>query len=210
MINADVAVLDWDLPTMPGTELLAELRRHGVNLPVVFLAGKFVRDSEHERCLLAPQEALNADECMAFDQGAVDFIAKSRDRRVLVRRLRNVIELARTKASLPRQEGLACGKLLLKPEISRAYWNQVDVGLTLGEYKIVHLLLSNVGSFVTYRTLYDRMRSEGFIAGAGEDGYRANVRSAIKRIRNKFRACDPTFDEIENYTGFGYSWRKPS
>ena len=47
VINADVAVLDWDLPTMPGTELLAELRRHGVNLPVVFLAGKFVRDSEH-------------------------------------------------------------------------------------------------------------------------------------------------------------------
>jgi hypothetical protein len=44
-----------------------------------------------------------------------------------------------------------------------------------------------------------------FIAGSGTDGFRANVRSAIKRIRNKFRACDPTFDEIENYTGFGYA-----
>ena len=69
--------------------------------------------------------------------------------------------------------------------------------------------MSNVGSFVTYRTLYDRMRSEGFIAGAGEDGYRANVRSAIKRIRNKFRACDPAFDKIKNYTSFRYCWRKP-
>ena len=74
-------------------------------------------------------------ECMAFDHGAVDFIAKSRDRQVLVRRLRRMVELVRPKAGLPRQEGLACGKLLLKPEISRAYWNQVDVGLTLGEYK---------------------------------------------------------------------------
>src|ERR1700704_3544308 len=90
VINADVAVLDWDLPTMPGTELLAELRQHGVNLPVVFLTGKFVRDSEHERCLLAPREALNVNECVAFDHGAADFIAKSRDRRVLVRRLRRV------------------------------------------------------------------------------------------------------------------------
>jgi two-component system response regulator ChvI len=161
------------------------------------------------RCLLAPRETLNAYECMAFDQGAVDFIAKSRDRQVLVRRLRSVVELAkpRTKTDLPVQERLACGKLLL--ENSRAYWNQVDVGLTLGEYNIVHLLASNAGSFVTYRTLYDRLRSEGFIAGAGEDGYRANVRSAIKRIRNKFRACDPTFDRIENYTGFGYCWKKP-
>ena len=29
-------------------------------------------------------------------------------------------------------------------------------------------------------------------------------------MRNKFRACDRTFDEIENYNGFGYRWRKPS
>jgi two-component system, OmpR family, response regulator ChvI len=33
------------------------------------------------------------------------------------------------------------------------------------------------------------------------------VRSAIKRIRNKFHDFDPTFDEIENYQGFGYRWR---
>jgi two-component system response regulator ChvI len=176
-VDADFAVLDWDLPKMSGIELLAELRQHGVNLPVVFLAGKAIAGDDN-------------------------------DGQVLLRRLRKVVELARP--SLPRQESLACGKLLLKSEISRAYWNHVDVGLTLGEYKLVHLLVSNVGSFVTYRILYDRMRSEGFIAGAGEDGYRANVRSAIKRIRNKFRACDPTFNEIENYNSFGYCWRKPS
>jgi two-component system, OmpR family, response regulator ChvI len=211
-INADLAVFDWDLPTMPGLKLLAQLRQHGVNLPVVFLTGKVIAgdDHDHDRCLLAPRETLNAYECMAFDQGAVDFIAKSRDRQVLVRRLRSVVELARprTKTDLPFQERLACDKLLL--ENSRAYWNQVDVDLTLGEYNIVHLLASRAGSFVTYRSVYDRLRYEGFIAGTGEDGFRANVRSAIKRIRNKFRACDPTFDEIENYTGFGYCWRKPS
>ena len=209
-INADLAVFDWDLPTMPGLKLLAQLRQHGVNLPVVFLTGKVIAGDDHDRCLLAPRETLNAYECMAFDQGAVDFIAKSRDRQVLVRRLRSVVELARprTKTDLPFQERLACDKLLL--ENSRAYWNQVDVDLTLGEYNIVHLLASRAGSFVTYRSVYDRLRYEGFIAGTGEDGFRANVRSAIKRIRNKFRACDPTFDEIENYTGFGYCWRKPS
>jgi two-component system response regulator ChvI len=211
-VDADLAVFDWDLPKMPGIKLLAELRRHGVNLPVVFLTGKVIAGDDHDRCLLAPREALNACECMAFDQGAVDFISKSRDRQVLVRRLRSVVELAKPKTKpktdLPVQERLACGKLLL--ESSRAYWNQVDVDLTLGEYNIVHLLASKAGSFVTYRTVYDRLRYEGFIAGTGEDGFRANVRSAIKRIRNKFRACDSAFDKIENYTGFGYCWRKPS
>src|SRR6202171_6007103 len=209
VIDADLAVLDWDLPKMPGIKLMAQLRQHGVNLPIVFLTGMFIAGNEHERCLLASRETLNANECMAFDQGAVDFIAKSRDRQVLVRRLRSMVELAkpRPKTNLPVQERLACGKLLL--ESSRACWNQVDADLTLGEYNIVHLLASNVGRYVTYRAVYDRLRHEGFIAGEGAEGYRANVRSAIKRIRNKFRACDPDFEEIENYTGFGYCWKKP-
>jgi two-component system, OmpR family, response regulator ChvI len=212
VIDADLAVLDWDLPNMPGIKLMAQLRERGINLPVVFLTGKVIAGNEHERCLLAPREALNAYECMAFDQGAVDFIAKSRGREVLVRRLRKVVELAKpkAKADLPVQKRLACDKLLLKPETSRALWNAVDVDLTLGEYKLVHLLVSKAGSFVTYRSLYDRLHFQGFIAGSGTDGFRANVRSAIKRIRNKFRACDPTFDEIENYNGFGYCWRKAS
>ena len=208
-VDADLVVLDWDLANSPGVKLLAELRRHGINLPVVFLTGKVIATKQHERCVLAPRDALNAYECMAFDQGAVDFISKSRDRQVLVRRLRSVVELVKLKADLPSQEGLACGKLLLRPQTSRAFWNGVDVGLTLGEYNIVRLLASNVGRYLTYRAIYDRLHYEGFIAGTGDDGYRANVRTAIKRIRNKFRSCDPAFDEIENYAGFGYCWRKP-
>jgi hypothetical protein len=53
-----------------------------------------------------------------------------------------------------------------------------------------------------YRAIYDRLRHEGFVAGEGPQGYWANVRSAIKRVRNKFRTFDPAFDEIENYVGF--------
>jgi two-component system response regulator ChvI len=208
VVDADLAVFDWDLPKMPGIKLLAQLRQHGVDLPIVFLTGKVIAGNDHDRCLLASRDALNAYECMAFDQGAVDFIAKSRDRQVLVRRLRSVVELAKPKTDVVIEERLTCDQLVL--ESSRAYWNAVDVGLTLGEYNLVHLLASNAGSFVTYRTVYDRLRHEGFIAGYGADGYRANVRSAIKRIRNKFRALDSTFEEIENYTGFGYCWRKPA
>jgi two-component system response regulator ChvI len=209
-VDADLAVLDWDLPRMSGIKLMAELRRQNVNLPVVLLTGQVIAGDGNDRCLLAPRQALDAYECMAFDQGAVDFIPKSRDREVLVRRLRNVVELVKPKANAALEERLACDRLRLKPETSRAFWNGVDVDLTLGEYNIVYLLASKAGSFVTYRAVYDRLRYEGFIAGTGEDGFRANVRSAIKRIRNKFRACDPTFDKIENYTGFGYCWKKPS
>ena len=111
----------------------------------------------------------------------------------------------------PRSDkAMLCGKLLLRPDFRRAYWNEVDLDLTLGEYNIVRLLASNVGRYVTYRAIYDRLHYEGFIAGSGADGYRANVRSAIKRIRGKFRALDPAFDKIENYSNFGYCWKKPA
>jgi FixJ family two-component response regulator len=94
-------VLDWDLPKMPGIELLAQLRQHGVNVPVVFLADEVIAGDHNDQCLLAPQKSLDAYECMAFDRGAVDFIAKSRDRQVLVRHLRRLVELARPKVGLP-------------------------------------------------------------------------------------------------------------
>jgi two-component system, OmpR family, response regulator ChvI len=192
-VDADVILLDWALPRTPGIDLLPQLRRRGVNLPVVFLTG----------------HALTANESRAFDCGAIDFIDKARGVEVVVRRLKRVVDTARS-ATQPRSEKLlVCGKLVLKQSISRATWGGMDVGLTVGEYNIVHLLVSNVGRYVTYRAIYDGMHYVGFIAGSGDDGYRANVRSAIKRIRNKFRELDLTFDEIENYTGFGYCWGKP-
>jgi len=192
--DADVIVLHCDLPNSSSIDLLVMMRQQGVNVPVVLLTG----------------QALPAQECLAFDSGAADLVDESRGVGVLAKRLKTVIKASKHADQPQVDRSMICGKLLLRPDVNRAYWNDVDLGFTLGEYNIVHLLASNVGKYVTYRAIYDRLRHEGFIAGDGPDGYRANVRSAIKRIRNKFRALDPTFDEIENYTGFGYCWRKPS
>src|SRR5882757_7268417 len=191
--DADVIILHCDRPKRSGIELLVKLRRLGVNVPVVLLTG----------------EAPPSHECLALDKGAVDVICKSRGSEVLGRRLKGAVKASNRTDQLQSDESMICGKLVLRLDASRAYWRDADLGLTLGEYKIVHLLASNVGRYVTYRAVYDRLRHEGFIAGDGANGYRANVRSAIKRIRNKFRDFDPTFDQIENFAGFGYCWKKP-
>ncbi len=191
--DADVIILDWSLPKTSGIDLLPQLRRRGVNLPVVFLTGR----------------PLITHESLAFDRGAIDFIDKARGVEVLVRRLKRAVGTIRSAVDPRPDKPMVCGRLMLRPNTSRAYWDEVDVGLTLGEYNIVHLLASNVGRYVTYRAIYDRLQYEGFIAGSGDDGYKANVRSAIKRIRNKFRDRNPGFVEIENYTSFGYCWGKP-
>lgn len=188
--TADLIVLNWHLPRTNGIELMRQLKRRGLTLPIVFLTGR----------------SLISYESLALKHGAVDFIDKSRGIAILVHRLRLVIP---TKSSEPRREALLqVGKLSLRPRSSRVSWNEVDVDLTLGEFRIVNLLVSKIGQHVSYREIYDCLHYRGFIAGSGENGYRCNVRSAIKRIRQKFEACDPEFDEIENYPSFGYIWSR--
>lgn len=191
-IDADIILLDWSMPSVSGIDLLPKLRHMGVVLPVVFLTGRTQPAYEKE----------------AFDRGALDFVDKSRGVPILAQRLRLIAD-SHKRSGDPEFEGnFHCGRLLLKPGISRAYWDDADVNLTLTEFKIVHLLASSIGTYVTYRAVYDCMHYVGFIAGSGENGYRTNVRSCIKRIRNKFRAIDPDFSEIDNYQSFGYRWGK--
>src|SRR5580704_8202210 len=190
--DADV-VLDWKLPRTSGIDLLPQLRHRGVNLPVVFLTAY----------------ALAGHEILAFERGATDFIDKGRGVDVLVRRLKSVVKAFKPAADSWSDNVITSGRLVLRPGVNRAYWDGIDLGLTIGEYNTIHLLVSNVGRYVTYRSIYDCMTHEGFIAGSGDDGYRGNVRSAIKRIRNKFRERDPAFVEIENYTRVGYCWGRP-
>ena len=174
-IDADVIVLDWSLPSTSGIDLLTRLRRRGITLPVVFLTG----------------HSPTSRESLAFERGAIDFIDKARGVDVLVSRLKLVVEGAKPAADPLPDKRLVFGNLVLRPTVSRAYWNDVDLGLTVSEYNIVQMLASNAGRHVTYRALYDRVHYQGFMAGRGDKGYRTNVRSVIKRIRNKVPQTRP-------------------
>jgi two-component system response regulator ChvI len=189
--EADVILLDWRLPNISGIDLLPQLRQRGVNLPVVFLTSH--ADPAYEK--------------LAFERGALDFIDKTRGVEILARRLRLVAKSGKPGAAPEAETPIVCGKLVLSPRASRAHWKEVDVGLTVSEYDIVHFLASNVGRYQSYRAIYDLQYYEGFMAGQGNQGYRTNVRSSIKRIRKKFCKLDPTFAEIQNSTTLGYRWR---
>lgn len=189
--TGDVILLDWRLPGATGLELLGQARRRGIMIPVVFLTGMLAATYENA----------------ALENGALDFVNKSRGAAILAKRLNLVVRAGKQQPEQRVEEIVQCGNLLLRPQISRAFWRGNDVNLTVVEFNIVHLLVSNAGEYATYRAIYDCVHHAGFIAGAGEDGYRTNVRSSIKRIRNKFRALDSEFTEIENFLAFGYRWR---
>ena len=189
---ADVMLLDWRMPNLTGLDVLRQIRATGATIPVIFLT--VLSDDIYEEA--------------ALESGAVDFIDKSRRLPILLKRLQLIAEGGRpsSEPDPPRASALQLGRLTLRFDISRAVWAGRILDLTLTEFKILTLLAEKAGQDVGYREIYDLVHGKNFMAGHGSEGYRANVRTFIKRIRKKFRDVDPGFDHIENYAGFGYRW----
>ncbi len=195
---SDLLILDWKMPGLTGLELLQRLRQIGLMTPAIFLTS--LDDVIYEEA--------------ALKAGAIDFVGKTRSFAILQRR----IELALSRSEAIEISGdvqgsadsvLQTGPLLLDAGSHAVTWHERPVSLTLGEFKSVALMV-RAGRDVSYREIYDALRGENFAAGQGPDGYRANVRALIKRVRQKFIAIDPNFDAIENFPGFGYRWRTAS
>ncbi len=71
----DVAILDWDLPGLPGVEILAKFREQGGLTPVIMLTGK----SEI------------SDKTTGLDAGADDYLTKPFNSRELAARIRSLL-----------------------------------------------------------------------------------------------------------------------
>lgn len=192
--NVCLVMLDWHMPEMGGLEVLKRINEAKVAAPVLFLTSY----SSH------------AFEETALLNGAVDFIDKSRSLTILLNRISAVIAGRKGQhppvTIAPVREPVRCGKLELFTDSAGARWDGERVGLTVAEFNIVHLLVSNAGRDVPHRAIYDTVHGPGFVAGDGENGYRTNVRTLIKRVRRKFVEIDPAFDRIRTYSGFGYRW----
>jgi len=193
--SPDALLLDWQMPGLDGLEILRRVRAAGISAPAIFLTA-----------LTQP-----IFEELALDQGAVDFVEKSRSFSIILKRLQLILTGAKpVGAVVPAAagEGTVVGSLTLRLDAKRALWQGQEVPLSLGEYEVVAHLATRAGTDMSYREIYDLVRGAGFMAGEGAEGYRANVRAMVKRIRRKFTDIDPKFGALENYPGFGYRWRQ--
>jgi two-component system, OmpR family, response regulator ChvI len=193
--RADVVLLDWRMPGMNGLEVLRRLRRAGNTTPVIFFT--VLSEEIYEEA--------------ALEGGAIDFIDKSRRLSILLKRLRLIAEGARPTLApegdgRPSGDVLRLGPLELRFDINRASWAGRLIDLTLTEFKIFALLAQRVGEYIPYREIYDLVHGKDFAAGYGDEGFRPNVRTFIKRIRKKFCDADPSFDHIHNHPGLGYRY----
>ena len=185
----DAAILDIKMPRMDGLELLRRLRQKS-QLPVIFLTSK---DDE-------------VDELFGLKMGADDFIRKPFSQCVLMERVRAVLRRARPREAAVTNELEALvirrGKLFMDPERHDCIWDCTPVILTVMEFRILHALAQRPGVVKTRDALMD---------AAYEDNVYVDDRtidSHIKRMRQKFKAVDDSYDAVEAIYGLGYRFNE--
>jgi two-component system, OmpR family, response regulator len=181
----DLVLIDVGLGDEPegGFDLCRELRARSATLPILFLTA---RDSDLD---VISGLRLGADDYLSKDTSLPQLTARIH---ALFRRL-DALAAPQARDSVFRLRGLT-----LELERMRVSWNGAEVALTVTEFWMVHALVRYPGHVKTREQL---MREAQVVV---DD---ATITSHIKRIRRKFQAIDPAFDEVDTVHGAGYRWR---
>ena len=183
----DLAVLDIKMPRMTGMELLQKIRETS-QMPIIMLTSK---DEE-------------VDELMGLRMGADDYITKPFSQRLVIERIRALLrrqQLAETKSNDP-SSIMVRGPLALDSARHSCTWNDKPVDLTVTEFLLVKALAQRPGHVKNRDQLMDNAYGESIYV---DD---RTIDSHIKRIRKKFRAVDPEFEQIETLYGVGYRYKE--
>lgn len=125
----DAIVLDLMLPSLPGLDLCAQLRRAGIRVPVLVLTA---RDGE-------------LDQLRALRIGADDFLTKPFSYRVLLARLHALLRRSGRRLA----DVLTAGDLALDRVARRCRRGETAIELTPREFALLELLMSRPGQVVS-------------------------------------------------------------
>lgn len=169
--NYDVAVLDIMLPDGNGFDLFKKIRRYS-DLPVIFLTAVDDEDS-----------VVNG-----LELGADDYITKPFSTRELIARIKRVAN-KNSKKNIITVSGVT-----LDLDKSAVFENGKQLELTALDYKLLSLLMQNVGKVVTRELIFEKIWD---VSGNFVNDNTLTV--YIKRIRKKLDA-----DIIKTVKGMGY------
>jgi DNA-binding response OmpR family regulator len=159
-MDYDLIVLDWFLPGKQGLTLCEELRRQGVQTPILMLTA---RDALQDRVV-----GLNA--------GADDYLTKPFAFEELLARTRALLR----RSELSRPTVLRIADLILEPHTHRVMRGDHAIELTQKEYAILEILMRRAGEVVSRSRLgeqiwsFDRVGIDNLI-----DAHISNLRRKV-------------------------------
>ncbi|WP_374020988.1 response regulator transcription factor [Paenibacillus thiaminolyticus] len=183
----DMWVLDIMLPGMNGFELCRRIRKEG-EVPIIMISA---RDED-------------VDKILGLELGSDDYLTKPFSPRELVARVNRLFHrissLRQVEESigsaLMRQADVELGDLRLELEERRVFWHEIEIEMTLKEFKLLQTLVEHPNRAFS--------RDELLTLVWGDDywGSERAIDDLIKRLRRKIQELP-----IETVWGHGYRLR---
>lgn len=176
--NADLVLLDINLPIIDGEYICKELRKVS-DVPIIIVTS---RDNE-------------LDELISLNYGADQYVTKPYNIQILLAKINSL--LRRSKNVDSNQTKIDCKEFVLNISKSLIEKDDIKIELTKNELKILHYLVMKKGQIIPRDEIMDYLwDSESFI-----DDNTLTVN--IKRLRNKLEELGLS-DIIETKRGQGY------
>lgn len=176
--NADLILLDINLPFSDGKFILSEIRKVS-DVPIMMITSM----------------NNDIDELISLNYGADHYVTKPFNIQILLAKITGLLK--RSNNSNINLEKINCGKFILNISQSMIEKDDKKVELTKNELRILHFLVKNKNKIVSREDIMEYLwESESFI-----DDNTLTVN--MKRLRNKLEELDLK-DLIETKRGQGY------
>ncbi len=175
----DLLLMDRNLPGVEGSEFVADLRRQGVQTPVIYLSAKN-KESDIEE---------------GFDRGADDYITKPFSPKEVALRIKAVLK--RTKPDF-NKEVISYRDIIMNPQNREVTAGGLNIDLSKLEFDLLATLIKNQNIVLDRDYLLEN------VWGGDEIYQDKTVNVAINRLKDKI---DPNKDKeyIKTVRGVGYS-----
>jgi DNA-binding response OmpR family regulator len=170
----DVILMDVMMPIMDGITALKEMRKTGINTPIIMLTAKSQIDDKVE----------------GLDSGANDYLTKPFDKKELLARIR-----ALTRNSEEEKEKFVIGNITFSKENSELYNDKMVLKLNKEECDIMEILAKN-----SERSIFKEELCSRIFEDSNTDNNEA-LNKYMSFLKDKFEALgsDSIIDESNGY-----------
>ncbi|MGL4740025.1 MAG: response regulator transcription factor [Sarcina sp.] len=181
MFKFDLIVLDLMLPGVCGEELIKEIRANNI-VPIIVISAK---------------ESLQ-DRINVLKLGADDFIGKPFENEEVLARVEAQLRRYKKFSRCEENNKLEFGNITLDIEGRRALVKNKEIQLTMREFAILELLMSNPNKVFTRANLFESVWQNEFL---GDDN---TVNVHVSNLRSKIARVDKDVEYIKTVWGIGF------
>lgn len=179
----DLVLLDLMLPGVSGEDIINKIRKDKI-MPIIVISAKITQD----------------DKINALKLGADDYITKPFDINEVLARVESQLRRYKKFSNSESNDGskIKYNNLVLDKESKQVFINDKEISLTVREFKILELLMSNPNKVFTRANIFESVWDNEFL---GDDN---TVNVHVSNLRSKLSKADKDAEYIKTVWGIGF------